>query len=57
MTAVGAYVMLAHLDIVRFLQGYTAVYACGAVASLVLMIRGPFQLAYKPTPMPQVVPH
>jgi hypothetical protein len=46
MTAVAGVAIIGHLDIVRFLEGYTAVYACGALAAVVLMIRGPIQLAH-----------
>ena len=52
MTAVGGYALLAHLDIVRFLEAYAAVYACGALTSVVLMIRGPFRLAHEAMPVP-----
>jgi hypothetical protein len=47
MTGVGALAILAHLDIVQFLEGYAAVYACGAAAAVVLMIRGPIRLAHQ----------
>jgi hypothetical protein len=47
MTCVGALTVLAHLDIVQFLEGYAAVYACGAAAAVVLMIRGPIRLAHQ----------
>lgn len=53
MTSVGAFAVFAHLDIVQFLQAYTAVYACGAVGWVVLMIRGPIRLAHEPVPLPQ----
>ena len=33
MTLVGGYALFAQLDIVRFLQAYAAVYACGALGS------------------------
>jgi len=45
MTAVAGIAIVGHLDIVRFLESYAAVYACGAVAATVLTIRGPIQLA------------
>jgi hypothetical protein len=48
MTGVGAFALYAHLDIVQFLQTYAAVYACGAVASVVLTVRGPIRLAHRP---------
>ncbi len=50
MTGVGGYAILAHLDIVAFLQAYAVVYACGSVASLVVMIRGPIRRAYEGAP-------
>lgn len=46
MTAVAAFAFLRHTDIIGFLQAYAAVYGCGALAALVLMIRGPFRLAF-----------
>ena len=45
MTGVGAFAIATHLDIVHFLEAYAAVYACGAVAAVVMMVRGPFRLA------------
>ncbi len=56
MTGVGAFAVLAHIDIVQFLEGYTAVYACGALATVVLMIRGPIRLAYEVAPAPAAAP-
>ncbi|HEY1474855.1 MAG TPA: hypothetical protein VGF53_12315 [Pseudolabrys sp.] len=50
MTGVGAIAVIAHLDIVQFLEAYTAVYTCGAVATVVLMIRGPIRLAHEAKP-------
>ena len=47
MTGAGALAVFAHLDIVGFLEAYAAVYAGGALGSLVIMIRGPIQLAYE----------
>ncbi len=57
MTAVAAYAILNRLDIVNFLEAYTAVYACGAIASVVLMIRGPIRLAYSGAPAKAAVAH
>jgi hypothetical protein len=51
MTGVGAIAILTHLDIVQFLEGFAAVYACGAVAAVTLMIRGPIRLAHTGAPM------
>jgi hypothetical protein len=48
MTGVSAFALLTRLDIVQFLQTYAAVYACGAVISVVLTIRGPIRLAHQP---------
>ena len=53
MTAVGAYAVLTHLDIVQFLEAYTAVYACAALATVVLMVRGPIRLAHQVAALPQ----
>jgi len=47
MTGVGALAVFAHLDIVGFLEAYAAVYAGGALGSLLIMIRGPIRLAYE----------
>jgi hypothetical protein len=47
MTGVGAFAILAHLDIVQFLDAYVVVYTCGAIAAAVLMIRGPIRLAHE----------
>lgn len=55
MTAVGAYAILAHADIVHFLQAYTAVYAGGALASVLVMLRGPIRLAYTGAPAKDAV--
>jgi len=52
MTLVGGYALFAQLDIVRFLQAYAAVYACGAVGAVALMVRGPFRLAHEPAAVP-----
>ncbi len=56
MTSVGAFALLVHLDIVQFLEAYAAVYTCGAIAAVVLMIRGPIRLAHQVAGMPQVAP-
>jgi len=56
MTGVAAYAVIGHLDIVGFLGAYAAVYACGAFAAVVLMIRGPIQLAHGIGPTPKVAP-
>ncbi len=54
MTGVAAYAIATHLDIVHFLGAYTAVYACGALAAVVMMVRGPLRLAHCAQPMAQV---
>ena len=46
MTAGAAVAMWAHSDIVQFLNVYTAIYTCGAIATVGLMIRGPIRLAH-----------
>jgi hypothetical protein len=56
MTGVGALAVLAHLDIVQFLAAYVAVYSCGAIAAVVLMIRGPIRLAHQVAALPQAAP-
>jgi len=56
MTGVGAYAVLAHIDIVQFLEAYVAVYTCGAVAAVVLMIRGPIRLAHEVAAAPGAAP-
>lgn len=53
MTGVGAFALLTHLDIVQFLEAYVAVYACGAIAAVVLMVRGPIKLAHDVTGLRQ----
>jgi len=53
MTAVGAYAIATHLNIVSFLEAYAAVYVCGAMAAAIMMIRGPFRLAHEPAPVAQ----
>jgi hypothetical protein len=50
MSGVGVFAIVAHLDIVQFLEAYTAVYCCGAIAAVVLMIRGPIRLAHHALP-------
>jgi O-antigen/teichoic acid export membrane protein len=57
MTGVGAYAIVAHIDIVQFLKLYVAVYTCGAVAAVVLMIRGPIRLAHQVAALPQAARH
>lgn len=46
LTAVAALAVWAHFDIVQFLNAYAAVYSCGAIATVGLMIRGPIRLAH-----------
>ena len=53
MTGVGTISVLAHFDIVQFLEAYVAVYTCGAIAAVVLMIRGPFRLAHDVPAVPE----
>jgi hypothetical protein len=53
MIGVGAVTVFMHLDFVRFLEAYVAVYACGAAAAVVLMIRGPIRLAHIALPLPK----
>ncbi len=56
MTGVGAFAILAHLDIVQFLEAYAAVYSCSAIAAVVLMIRGPIRLAHQVAALPEAAP-
>src|ERR1700690_961609 len=56
MTGVGVFAVLAHLDIVQFLEAYAAVYTCGAIAAVVLMIRGPIRLAHEVVALPEAAP-
>ena len=53
MTGVGTMAVIAHFDIVLFLEAYVAVYTCGAIAAVVLMIRGPFRLAHDVAVVPE----
>lgn len=46
MAVLGIYTLAVRLDFIPFLQAFAAVYTCGAVASVVMMIRGPIRLAY-----------
>jgi len=55
MTGVAACAILAHFDIVQFLEAYVAVYTCGAIAAVVLMIRGPIRLAHQVAALPDPV--
>ncbi len=56
MTGVGACTVFAHLDFVQFLEAYVAVYACGAITAVVLMIRGPIRLAHEVAAVPHMAP-
>ncbi|HXY22389.1 MAG TPA: hypothetical protein VEI29_06870, partial [Burkholderiaceae bacterium] len=54
MTCVAVYTFAVPLNIVQFLEAYTVVYACGALAAIVLMIRGPIRRAYGVPGTPKV---
>ena len=54
MTCVAFYAFAGSLNIVQFLEAYTLVYACGALAAVVLMIRGPIRRAYGVAGTPKV---
>ena len=54
MTCVAVYAFAVPLNIVQFLEAYTVVYACGALAAIVLMIRGPIRRAYGVPGTPKV---
>jgi hypothetical protein len=46
MTGGAAFALWTHSDIVQFLNIYTTIYTCGAIATVGLMIRGPIRLAH-----------
>jgi hypothetical protein len=46
MTGVAVMTVLAHFDILRFLNAFAAVYTCGALVAIAMMIRGPIRLAH-----------
>ena len=56
MTGVAFLAFARELSIVEFLEAYTAVYACGALAAVVLVIRGPIRFAYGIAGAPKVAP-
>ena len=56
LTAIAAVAVWMHFDIVQFLNAYAAVYTCGAIATVGLMIRGPIRLAYEVGGTPAVAP-
>ena len=47
MTGVIALTIWAHFDILQFLNAFAAVYTCGALVAVALMIRGPIRHAHK----------
>ncbi len=49
LSAAAVLVIWAGFDIVQFLNAYAAVYTCGAIATVGLMIRGPIRLAHAAT--------
>ncbi|MFZ3360749.1 MAG: hypothetical protein WCA56_19510 [Xanthobacteraceae bacterium] len=55
-TVVAVLAVTAHFDIVQFLNAYTAVYTCGAIATVALMIRGPIRLAHEVAEAATVAP-
>jgi hypothetical protein len=54
MTCVAVYAFASSLNIVQFLEAYTLVYACGALAAVFLVIRGPIRRAYGVAGTPKV---
>ncbi|HUI14607.1 MAG TPA: hypothetical protein VL048_14190 [Xanthobacteraceae bacterium] len=46
MTVMAGVALWTHFDIVQFLNAYAAIYTCGALATVALMIRGPIRLAH-----------
>jgi O-antigen/teichoic acid export membrane protein len=58
MTVLAGIALWAHFDIVQFLNAYAAIYTCGAIATVGLMIRGPIRLAHRIPPLvSSSVPH
>lgn len=55
-TVVAAFVVWTHSDIIQFLNAYAAVYGCGAIATVGLMIRGPIRLAHVAPGTPAIAP-
>jgi len=55
-TIVAAFVVWTHSDIIQFLNAYAAVYGCGAIATVGLMIRGPIRLAHVAPGTPAIAP-
>jgi hypothetical protein len=55
-TVLAAFVIWTHGDIVQFLNAYAAVYGCGALATVALMIRGPIRLAHNAPALPATAP-
>ncbi len=47
MTCLAVFAVFTRLDIVQFLETYVFIYSCSAITGVVLMIRGPFRLAYE----------
>jgi hypothetical protein len=56
MSAASVFAVIAHFDIVQFLNAYAAVYVCGALAAVAFMIRGPIKLAHTIPGVPAVAP-
>ena len=47
MTFMAGMAVWTHFDIVQFLNAYAAIYTCGAIATVGLMIRGPIRMAHQ----------
>lgn len=47
MTVMAGMAVWTHFDILQFLNAYAAIYTCGAIATVGLMIRGPIRLAHE----------
>lgn len=56
MIGVAALTIWAQFDILQFLNAYAAVYTCGALVAVAMMIRGPIRLAHGISGAPTVVP-
>lgn len=46
LSVAAAFAVWDHFDIMQFLNAYAAVYTCGAIATIALMIRGPIRQAH-----------
>jgi hypothetical protein len=54
LTATSAFALWAGTDIIGFLKVYTGIYTCGALISVVLVLRGPVHIVMSCNPQPDV---